>query len=148
MAWNSENTSAEGIKVLVTSSDPVYANRIRSRLESMGMQTGCLQPRDDDEEEVEPEVCHADVLVVQTLGLGDQVCSFIERVRELCPMVEIVAVSSEPLVESTLQALRDGVFSILPYPVSDDRLAEAIQGAYRRKQRGEQRMKQLNGNRR
>jgi DNA-binding NtrC family response regulator len=143
----SESTSADRIKVLLTSSDPVYARRIRNRLESMGMEIGCLQPT-SDEEEVEPEVCHADVLVVQTFGLGDQVCSFIERVREACPMVEIVAVSSAPLVESTVQALRDGVFSILPYPVSDDRLAEAIQGAYRRKQRGEQRMKQLNGSKR
>jgi DNA-binding NtrC family response regulator len=141
---SSENTSVDRVKVLVTSSDPVFTKRIRKRLESMGMEIGCLPPT-NDEDEVEPEVCLADVLVVQTFGLGDQVCSFIERVRETCPMVEIVAVSSAPLVESTVQALRDGVFSILPYPVSDDRLADAIQGAYRRKQRGEQRMKQLDG---
>jgi DNA-binding NtrC family response regulator len=144
---SSHGTPADRIKVLVTSSDPAYANHICTRLESMGMEIGCLRPT-NDEEDVQPEVCLADVLVVQAIGLGDQVCSFIERVREVCPMVEIVAVSPDPVFESTVQALRDGVFSILPFPVSDDRLAEAIQGAYRRKQRGEQRMKQLNGTKR
>jgi len=83
--------------------------------------------------------------VVETQGLSDATLVLIDQVREQCPMVEIVAISSDPLVEESVQAFRHGVFAVLSYPVSDGQLADVIRNAYRRKLRGEARIKKLDG---
>ena len=76
--------------------------------------------------------------------MQDHAWSFLEQAREQTPLIEIVAICSEPEVEGTVSALRNGVFAILTYPVSDDELAEAIVQAAQRKDKSEQRLKALN----
>jgi DNA-binding NtrC family response regulator len=64
-------------------------------------------------------------------------------VREHSPLIEIVAISEDPPVESAVQALRSGIYTLLAYPVSDDQILDAIRAATSRKRRGEERIRAL-----
>jgi len=132
------------IRVLVASSDSIYASCLGERLEKHGMEVRCYQAQQADSSEL-PDLSDIDVMVVETHGLKDDAWSLLEQVREQSPMIEILAICSDPEIESTVSAMRNGVFAILTYPVSDGPLAEAIQQAYQRKSAAEQRIKVLNG---
>jgi DNA-binding NtrC family response regulator len=125
--------------VLVASRDAATARMHRDCLERAGMRVvlaspSALRPGAG----VDPEAL--DVLVVETRALDEARLALIERFRDSAPMVEIVVVSSAPLVDDVVQALRSGAFAILAYPVQDERLVEVVNAACARKRRGEQRI--------
>lgn len=93
--------------------------------------------------QAEPDLSSVDVLLVETDGFRDPEWTLVERVRERSPLLEIIAISSDPNVETAVEVLRSGVFSVVSYPVSDDQLAEVILEACRRKRHGEERLKFL-----
>jgi len=133
---------APGTHVLVASRDPIFARSIAASLESKGAEIHLWEWHDAWSAD-EPRLQGVDVLLVETRGLREEEWSLVERVRERSPMVEIVAISEDPLVESAVQALRSGVYTLLAYPVSDDQLLETITQATARKRRGEQRIRAL-----
>jgi DNA-binding NtrC family response regulator len=131
------------IHVLVASSDAFYAQHLCERLERQAMVVrSCHTKRVDAYEGL--DLSEIDVMVVETHGMRDHAWSFLEQAREQTPLIEIVAICSDPEVEGTVSALRNGVFAILTYPVSDDELAEATVQASQRKAKSEQRLKALN----
>ena len=130
----------EAIRVLVTSGDSVYAKYLEERLEHEGM--GVVRWSADAPPNLR-DLAGVDVVLVETHELGDAGWMLLEMVREQAPLTEIVVISSEPPVESAVQAFRSGVFAILPYPVSDVQLINAITSACRRKRHGEERMRNL-----
>ncbi len=129
-------------RVLVASRDQVFARSLKVSLESKGAEVHLWEGTGAWSAEG-PQLEGVDVLLVETYGLGDAEWSLVERVRERSPMIEIVAISEDPLVESAVQALRSGVYALFAYPVSDDQLMGAITEATARKRRGEQRIRAL-----
>jgi DNA-binding NtrC family response regulator len=128
--------------VLVASRDRVLARSLEATLDSHGAKVRLWEGRGGWSAE-EPQLQGIDVLLVETSRSGESEWSLVERVRERSPMVEIVAISEDPMVEGAVQALRNGVYTLLAYPVSDDQLLEAITQATARKRRGEQRIQAL-----
>lgn len=128
------------VRVLVVSSDPVVARSLVGLLQSLGLAVRCGQPVDL---EAGADLALADILVFETARLADEERALVERVRERSPMVEIVVVSSDQGVDRTVQALRSGVYAVLPSPATREQLATAIVGAYGRKCHGEQRMRAI-----
>jgi len=129
-------------QVLVASRDQVFARSLKESLESKGADVQLWKgsgasPADG------AQLDGVDVLLIETHGLGEADASLVERVREHSPMIEIVAISEDPPVESAVQALRSGIYTLLAYPVSDDQILDAIRAATSRKRRGEQRIKAL-----
>jgi DNA-binding NtrC family response regulator len=130
--------------VLVASRDGTYARYLVERLRSIGMKADhWVSPT--DEHTAGPDPSRVDVLLLETDGFRDPDWTLVERVRDQAPLVEIIAISSDPNVEEVVEVLRSGVFSVVSYPVSDDQLAEVIVEACRRKRRGEERLKALGG---
>jgi DNA-binding NtrC family response regulator len=129
-------------RVLVASRDRVFARSLEASLESKGAEVHLWEGPGAWSAEG-PQLEEVDVLLVETYGLREAEWSLVERARERSPMVEIVAISEDPLVEGAVQALRSGVYTLLAYPVSDDQLLEAITEATARKRRGEKRIKAL-----
>ena len=129
-------------RVLVASRDQVFARSLKESLEAKGaavqLWIGSAASSADGE-----QLEGIDVLLIETHGLGETDGSLVERVREHSPMIEIVAISEDPPVESAVQALRSGIYTLLAYPVSDDQILDAIHAATSRKRRGEQRIKAL-----
>jgi DNA-binding NtrC family response regulator len=128
------------IRVLVTSRDAVYSRFLFERLAAEGMQVTRPSVPAGGLASV-PDSSELDVVLVETHGLDDADWAVIELVRESAPLIEVIAISSGPLVDRAVQALRLGVFSILPYPVSDAQLVNEIALACARKRRGEARLK-------
>ncbi len=138
----SSSNSPPWTRVLVASPDRVFARSLEASLESKGAEVHLWEgpgagPAGG------PQLENVDVLLVETCGLREAEWSLVEQARERSPMLEIVAISDDPPVESAVQALRSGVYTLLAYPVSDDQLLEAIQEATARKRRGEQRIRAL-----
>ncbi len=129
-------------RVLVASRDQVFARSLEASLESKGAEVHLWEEPGPWSAEG-PQLEGVDVLLIETYGLREAEWSLVEQVRERSPMVEIVAISDDPLVESAVQALRSGVYTLLAYPVSDDQILEAITEATARKRRGEQRIRAL-----
>jgi DNA-binding NtrC family response regulator len=129
-------------RVLLASRDRVFARSLAASLESHGAEVHVWHGPGAWSSD-EPRLLGVDVLLVETCGFREAEWSLVERVREHSPMVEIVAISDDPLVESAVQALRSGVYTLLAYPVSDQQLLEAITQATARKRRGEQRIRAL-----
>jgi DNA-binding NtrC family response regulator len=127
--------------VLVASRDRVLARSLEATLRSNGAQVSLWEGPGASAEA--PRLQGVDVLLVETSASREAEWSLVERVRERSPMVEIVAFSEDPLVEGAVQALRNGVYTLLAYPVSDDQLLDAITQATARKRRGEQRIRAL-----
>ena len=130
-----------GTCVVIASRDHFFARSLQSSLEARGADVHLWERMSPTLDCVKLE--GVDVLLIETHGLGEADASLIERVRERSPLIEIVAISEDPLVESAVQALRSGVYTLLAYPVSDTQLAVAIREATLRKRRGEQRIKAL-----
>jgi DNA-binding NtrC family response regulator len=128
--------------VLVASRDGTYARHLVERLRSMGMGAVLWNPPADDPA---PDPALVDVLLLETDGFGDGDWGLVERTRDRSPLVEIIAISSDPDVGTAVEVLRSGVFSVVSYPVSDDQLAEVIVEACKRKRRGEERLKTIDG---
>jgi DNA-binding NtrC family response regulator len=136
-------SEGKSIHVLVASSDAFYAQHLCVRLQKKAMIVSSCQTQQIDAYE-RLDLSETDVIVVETHGLRDNAWSFLEQAREQTPLIEIVAICSDLEIEGTVSALRNGVFAILTYPVSDDELAEAIVQASQRKAKSEQRLKALN----
>ncbi len=130
--------------VLVASRDRVLARSLEATLESRGVTVRLWEGSGGWSAE-EPLLQGIDVVLVETSALREAEWSLVESVRERSPMVEIVAISEDTMVEGAVQALRNGVYTLLAYPVSDERLLEAIAQAAARKRRGEQRIRALEG---
>jgi DNA-binding NtrC family response regulator len=128
--------------VLVASRDQVFARSLKVSLEAKETEVR-LWERPSASSADRAQLDGVDVLLIETHGLGEADASLLERVRERSPMIEIVAISEDPMVESAVQALRSGVYTLLAYPVSDQQLLEAIREATARKRRGEQRIRAL-----
>ncbi|MFH1176923.1 MAG: hypothetical protein V1750_05910 [Acidobacteriota bacterium] len=128
------------VRLLIASSDAVYRRYLADRLRSCGIEV--LPWEEGDKESGERlDASRVDVLLVETHGLDDADWALIEEVRDRAPLIEIIAISSDPQVENAVQALRSGVFEILTYPVSDSHLVNAITSACSRKRYGEDRIK-------
>jgi DNA-binding NtrC family response regulator len=128
--------------LLVASLDRVFARSLEESLRSRGAQVRVWElPAGSSAEG--PQLEQIDVVLVETRGAGEAEWALLDRVRERSPLTEIVAISSDPLVESAVQALRSGVYSLLAYPVSDDELAVVIAEASARKRRCEERLEAL-----
>jgi DNA-binding NtrC family response regulator len=136
-------SEGKSIHVLVASSDAFYAQHLCERLRKKAMVVSSCQTQQIDAYE-RLDLSETDVMVVETHGLRDNAWSFLEQAREQTPLIEIVAICSDFEIEGTVSALRNGVFAILTYPVSDDELAEAIEQASQRKAQSEQRLMALN----
>ena len=135
-------TPEERIRVLVASKDQAYARGLAEALSLRGLNaTSWELPRSNANGDAAQPT--SDVLVVESDELSDAEWAFIEEVRERSPMIEILAISSDPLIESAVQALRIGLFAVLTYPLSDLQLLDAIRAAYDRKQRGELRLEAI-----
>jgi DNA-binding NtrC family response regulator len=92
-----------------------------------------------------PDLSSVDVLLVETYGLGEAQRELLDSLHEAAPLVEVVAISSDPGVEDAVQALRAGVFTVLEYPVSSDVIVTEVTLACERRRRAEQRIRQLGG---
>jgi len=130
------------IQVLIASGDRVFADHLRACLAAKSMEVTlwaapAVGPL--------PDLSGVDVLLVETFGLGEAQRELLDALHEAAPLVEVVAISSDPAVENAVQALRAGVFAILEYPVSSDVIAREITHACDRKRRAEQRIRQLDG---
>jgi DNA-binding NtrC family response regulator len=138
----SSTSLAPWTNVLVASRDRVLARSLEATLASRGVKVRLWDGLGGWSAE-EPQLQGVDVLLVETSELREAEWSLVERVRERSPMVEIVAISEDTMVEGAVQALRNGVYTLLAYPVSDEQLLEAIAQAAARKRRGEQRIRAL-----
>jgi DNA-binding NtrC family response regulator len=139
---NRPATLPPGTKVLVASRDRVFARSLQGPLEARGAEVHLWEgPGDWSADGALPE--SIDVLLIETWGLGAPEWSLVEQVRDRSPMIEIVAISEDPVVGAAVEALRSGVYTLLPYPVSDAQLLEAIAEATSRKRRGEERIRDL-----
>jgi DNA-binding NtrC family response regulator len=131
-----------GTRVLVASRDRVFTQGLQESLRARGAQVhswdGARAWSAD-----KPQLERVDVLLIEAHGLGEAEWALVDRVRDRSPLIEIVAISSDPLVESAVQALRSGLYTLLAYPVSDDQLAEVIAEASDRKRRSEERIEAL-----
>lgn len=130
------------IRVAVVSADPVYVQTLTEFLRRRGIEVS----RAGADAASGLDLDRVDVLLVETHGAAADEWALLERVRRQAPLVEVVAISSDPLVREAVRALRAGLYAVLQYPVSGDQLAETIAGAGTRKRRAEVRMRQLNGN--
>ena len=127
------------IRVVLACEDQAYADRLMEILSAQGVVV--LRSGDVDDQ----QLARADVLLmeIQDLGVGDR--QLLTRIRSVAPLMEVVAISAEPMTQNAVRALRTGVFVVLPYPVSVEQLMNALTSARGRKSRAEKRMKQLNG---
>jgi DNA-binding NtrC family response regulator len=114
--------SAPCIRLSMASRDRAFARSLGASRRAKGVGVHLWEGRDARAAE-EPLLRAVDV---ESHGLRDAEWSLVERVRERSPMVEIVAISDDPAVESMVQALRIGVYTLLADPVSDDKLLRAI----------------------
>jgi DNA-binding NtrC family response regulator len=121
------------------SRDGVYSRFLAERLSREGMSVR-LSAAAGDGAAAALDAAQIDVVIVETHGLGEPEWALVELVRERAPLIEIIAISAGPLVDSAVEALRSGVFSILPYPVTDDQLVGDVSRACARKRRGEARL--------
>ncbi len=128
--------------VLVASRDRVFARSLQASLQSKGAEVQLWDGQSASSAEG-AQLEGVDVLLIETHGLGEADASLVERVRDRSPMIEIVAISEDPPVESAVQALRSGIYTLLAYPVSDGQILEAVGEATTRKRRGEQRIRAL-----
>lgn len=134
------------IRVVVVSSDRVYASSLAEFLTAAGMTVRCLSPTQRLPDPVLTEGW-ADVVLVEIHGLDSSEWRLLEDVRRREPLVEVVAISSDPVVEDAVCALREGVYSVLQYPVSSEQLADTITRAVARKRRAEGRLRELDEDR-
>lgn len=128
--------------VLIASRDQAYAHVLARTLLAQGMEA-LVWSRPWNELPVRDRLGWIDVLLVETEGLTDAEWDLLEAMREESPVTEVIAISSEPLLEDAVQALRAGAFSVLEYPVSSGQLVNEISKACARKRHGEQRLRQL-----
>jgi len=130
-------------RVLIAVHGLVYARSLQDSLEQRGVAVSVWQLTPETPLDSDRALAAVDVLLVDADELSDAELSLVECARERFPLVEIVALSSNPGIEGAVQALRDGFYTILLYPVSDDELTSVINDACARKRRGEQRIKDL-----
>jgi len=130
------------LRVLIATSDPAYGSCLEDDLEARGM-TIARHPLEQATVLAASELATIDVLLVEIHEPATLEWGLLERVRQIAPLVEVVAVSADPAVQRTVQALRTGVYAVLEYPVSSDLLAATLTEACRRKRRAEARMAQL-----
>ena len=131
-------------RVLLMSRDGVYSRFLAERLAREGMRVQ-LSAKPGTGVTAELDAAPIDVVIVETHGLGETDWALVELVRERAPLIEVIAISAGPLVDTAVEALRSGVFSILAYPVTDDQLARDVARACARKRRGEARLKATEG---
>ena len=130
------------IRVLLASGDRVFADHLCTCLAAKNMAvTVWAAPAGG----LLPDLALTDVLLVETYGLDEAQRELLDALRDAAPLVEVVAISSDPAVEDAVQALRAGVFAVLEYPVSSDVIANEITRAGERKRRAEHRIRQLDG---
>ena len=131
-------------RVLLMSRDGVYSRFLAERRAREGMRVQ-LSEQPGTGVTAELDAAQIDVVIVETHGLGETDWALVELVRERAPLIEVIAISAGPLVDTAVEALRSGVFSILAYPVTDDLLARVVARACARKRRGEARLKATEG---
>jgi DNA-binding NtrC family response regulator len=129
----------EPVHVLVASSDRAYAATLADFLRRRGMSVLRLAREPTCLESLAP----TDVLLVETHGLASGEWELIDAIRRAAPLVEVVAISSEPVVPDAVGALRAGVFAVLEYPVSSEQLEQTIRDAAGRKRRADARIREL-----
>jgi len=131
------------VRVLLACSDEPYASSLEDVLggQNMAVSRFLLDVTSGDAAAC---LADADVLVVETAALGAPEWRLVEEIRRLVPLLEIVAISSGPLVRHAVRALRSGVFAVLEYPVSSALLVHTIASACDRKRKAEVRIRQLN----
>jgi DNA-binding NtrC family response regulator len=128
------------VRVLVAARTEVVRRGLVDQLRSLGLEVQSGEPADL---EAGPDLAGTDVLVYGAARLAEDELTLLEHVRERSPLVEVVVVSSDQGVDHTVQALRSGVYALLPAPATTEQLATTIVGAYARKRHGEQRMRAL-----
>ena len=133
---------ARPIRVLVASGDRVFADHLCTCLAAKHMAVTVWTASAGGRL---PDLARTDVLLVETYGLDEAQRDLLESLRDAAPLVEVVAISSDPAVEDVVQALRAGVFAVLEYPVSSDVIANEITRAGERKRRAELRIRELDG---
>jgi DNA-binding NtrC family response regulator len=130
----------ELVHVLIASSDRAYAATLADFLARRGMAVLRLTGEPAGPETLAP----IDVLLVETHGLASGEWELIDGIRQAAPLVEVVAISSEPVVRDAVGALRSGAFAVLEYPVSSEQLEQTIRDAAGRKRRAQARILELN----
>lgn len=129
-------------RVLVASSDPVYAATVADLLAAHGLEVHQLRVERVAGDWPVPAAA-VDVLVVEVPGLETAEWALAERLRRDAPLAEVVVVSADPVVEDAVQVLRSGAFAVLEPCVAGDRLVQTVRAAAGRKRRAEARIEEL-----
>lgn len=143
LPWFSAGMRDHPIRVLVASSDPVYAASMGELLASRGLAVQRFPMRAVDAGWPTPPA-EVDVLLVEVPGLETAEWALVERLRRDAPLVEVVVVSANPVVEDAVLVLRSGAFAVLEPCVADEELVGTVRAAATRKRRAEVRIEQLN----
>lgn len=136
-----EEPAVPQLSVAIASGDRVYRDSLALPLRRHGFvvctvaQGGVAAPAALD---------GVDVLVVDTDALARAELEDLSRLRERWPLVEVVAVTGSLPVEEAVEALREGVFTILQHPVADELLVATIALAGQRHRRARARLDELN----
>jgi len=129
-------------RVLVASSDPVYAATVGDLLAAHGLEVHQLRVEGVDGDWPVPAAA-VDVLLVEVPGLETAAWALAERLRRDAPLAEVVVVSADPVVEDAVLVLRSGAFAVLEPCVAGEQLVETVLAAATRKKRAEARIKEL-----
>jgi DNA-binding NtrC family response regulator len=126
------------IRAVVACADGVFAEGLQSALVVHHIEVEVCSLA-----ELEPAVKlrlgSLDVVVMEVSELA-----VIDRLRQIAPLVEVVAVFTEQGVEGAVHALRAGAYAVLHDPFSERELVEAVRRACVRKRKAEMRIGQLN----
>ena len=120
-------------------SDPSWGNGLARLLSSHGMTVRVIDPSGTGRsDEIEPEVL--------LLDLDDDLRPMelvLAELEDQYPLIEVIALYSEDRVQSSIRAVRSGVYDVLPKTVGPKILVEKVQAAHQRQTRSKQRMEAL-----
>jgi DNA-binding NtrC family response regulator len=136
-----EEPTAPQLRVAIASDDRVYRDSLALPLRRHGFVVCLFVP---GAVAAPAALDGVDVLVVDTDALTRADLEGISRVRERWPLVEVVAVTGSLPVEEAVEALREGVFTVLQHPVADELLVATIARAGQRHRRAKTRLDELN----
>ncbi len=127
-------------KVLVVDDEKDFVEMLSLRLKEMGEQVDAVYNGQDCLNKLEGS--EVDVVILDIKMPGMDGIETLKEIKKRSPMVEVIMLTGHGSAESAVEGMKLGAFDYLLKPADIDSLTEKVNGARKRKEEHEERIRQ------
>lgn len=127
-------------KVLLVDDEEMFVEMLAERLEARGLEVVKSFNGDQALERIRER--DFDVVILDVLMPGKDGVDVLREIKQLRPLTEVIMLTGHATVDTAIRGMKLGAYDYLLKPTETKDLMEKIQGAYKRKNEQEERIRQ------